>query len=331
MPAGLPILQEPTFSSCLVDDVGRRMRKLRVSLTDACDFRCVYCMPEDMRFMPKRLLMSADEIVALVSPLVDAGIEEIRLTGGEPALRADLVDIAARLSALPIRRLGITSNGRLLRHHLAELRSVTRLSSINVSLDTLQRERFRRITRRDAFDDVMECILQARDLGFEVKVNCVAQPGVNDDELLDFVAFASESNVEVRFLEMMNIGVAHDQSEVPVLSAAAIRAALSTTWELSPIAVEADSTAQRMLLRRRGHRDARIGIIASETESFCSECSRLRLSATGVLRPCLMTNTGTSLRGLPPAAFAAVVAQVVRQKPLKRLASIDQPMVSIGG
>ena len=158
--------------SSLMDHIGRRIRKLRVSLVDACNFRCFYCMPEDSRFMHPSKLMKVDEMVGIVGHLVEHGIDEVRLTGGEPTLRREFPEIVQRISQLPLAKLGLTTNGYILSQYL-EMLKASRCHHLNVSMDSLQADKFNRITRRDSFDAVYAAVMTAREMAFDLKINCV--------------------------------------------------------------------------------------------------------------------------------------------------------------
>ena len=176
----------------LTDVHGRRMRKLRVQLTDVCNFRCTYCMPLDVRFQPPSTLLPPDTLVDMVEGLVETGITEVRLTGGEPLVRKEFREIVEGIEALPLEKLGLTTNGHLLARHLPFL-AETKCRHINVSLDSLRPERFKAITRTPFFDQVLGSVLEAREMGFPVKINVVLIRGTNDDEVEDFAAFSGEA------------------------------------------------------------------------------------------------------------------------------------------
>jgi len=319
----------------LIDPVGRRIRKLRISVVDACDFRCTYCMPEDVKFMRRKELLPRDELLRLAGILVDEGVEEIRLTGGEPTLRPDFVEILKGLHQLRergLKRLGLTSNGARLRRFLPDVKA-SGCDNLNISLDSLDDDKFFAITKRNVGAEVKACIRDASAMGFDVKVNAVVQKGVNDDELDAFAHFSADVGVEVRFLEMMKIGVAIDQSDDLFISADDMLAQLSSwthTHEVRP----KDSTSYNFTMQLKDGSDdkrARVGFIASESKPFCDNCSRLRLSPKGVLRPCLMMNEGHSLVGLERDAIVDKLHQVMGMKPTHRLLQVLQPMVQIGG
>ncbi len=314
-------------SPALLDDHGRVMRKLRVSLTDACNYRCFYCMEENPVFTPSSRLLSPPEIESICGELIGMGLEEIRITGGEPSLRPEFPEIVERLSALPLKTLAMTTNGHYLEKHLPHLRT-TNLTKINVSVDSLDEGRFHAITRGGDLRRVLKALLSARDQGFEVKLNAIVFRGINDEEVAEFARFSAREGIEVRFLEYMKIGPGIRDFESRFVPAREIRSRLEKALgPLVPVVMPRDSTA-RVYTMSRGER---VGIIASESEPFCGDCSRLRLSATGVLRPCLMMNTGVSLRGVAAEEFPEVVSKVVSWKPEGRLPEVAQGMYQIGG
>ena len=314
------------MSPALPDKYGRRMRKLRISLLDACNMRCVYCMPDKAHFMPREAWASTEEIVRISGYLCALGIEEIRLTGGEPTLRPELLSIVEGLSCLPLAKLGLTSNGILLGPHLEALEA-TACKYLNISLDSLSPENFLRITQRDVFETVMSTVLRARDKGFCVKINVVALRGLNDHEVLDFVDWSGRESIAVRFLEVMNIGVMEKDFIKRLIPAAEMIAVIRKHYQLVAQIDAADATAYRF----QADNGADIGFIASESEPFCGNCSRLRLTPQGHLRPCLFTNTGIDLKGLAFAHYPAMLASLLELKPPGRVAHVAQPMYQIGG
>lgn len=315
------------ISPALLDTHGRVMRKLRVSLTDACNYRCFYCMEENPVFTAPSNLLTPEEIESICRRLVSLGLEEIRMTGGEPTLRPEFAEIAERLSDLPLKSLAVTSNGHFLKKHLPHLKS-TRVNKINVSVDSLDEGRFHSITRGGDLRRVLDSLLTARDMGFEVKLNMVVLGGINDDESPDFARFSATEGIEVRFLEYMKIGPGQEDFKRRFIPAAQTRDRLrEAAGGLDSVAMPRDSTAQVFTTPQGG----RVGFIASESEPFCGDCSRLRLSATGTLRPCLMLNTGISLRHARPEEYPDLVAQVVAKKPEGRIVEIAQGMYQIGG
>jgi cyclic pyranopterin phosphate synthase len=301
------------------------MRKLRVSLTDACQYRCFYCMPENPVFTANAKLLSAAEYGAICGTLVEHGIEELRVTGGEPTVRPEFREILETLAKLPAKRLSLTSNGQLLERHLEFLRGVG-CTHLNISLDSLDAGRFERITGGGDFRKVMACIEKAAGMGFEIKVNAIVFRGVNDDELGDFARWSAASRIEVRFLEYMKIGD-YAENWRRFMTADEMIAKLEETTTLYPVAVPRDATAFVFETTEGG----RLGFIASESKPFCGSCSRLRLSATGTLRSCLMSEQGLSLRHVDPSEYPGLLRRVLAMKPAGRLEHITQSMHEIGG
>lgn len=311
----------------LVDAHGRWIHKLRVQITDACNFRCFYCMPENARFMPAKFFLPVDHLVETVRQLIRHGIDEIRVTGGEPTLRREFPEIMEKLSPLPMAKLGLTTNGFLLDKYLPRLKA-TRLQHINISLDSLDRENFQRITKTDTFDQVKRGILRARDMGFTVKINTLMFRGRNDHEIPDFVRFSAREGIEVRFLEYMRIGTNYEANENTFLPAGEVIEDLRQRgFGLHREAVPQDSTSFNF----RTDDGGRIGFIASETIPFCGNCSRLRLTSTGLLRSCLFSTQGQSLRDVPVGEIRSVIENVMAMKPTGRRKEIRQDMFAIGG
>src|SRR3989338_683256 len=296
--------------SILVDAHGRQIHKLRVQLTDACNFRCFYCMPLTPEFLPSLSLLSSGELLDICSALVDFGIDEMRVSGGEPTLRKDFEAIIDGLSGLPLRKLGLTTNGFLLGEKLDFLKR-TRCQHINISLDSLRAGRFYEITKTKYFNKVYETVLQAKAQGFKVKVNTVVMRGFNDDEIMDFVRFSAEHDVEVRFLELMKIGCALQNHGLNFVSAQEIIKNIEECEKLLPQSVNRDSTSFNFTTAS----GAKVGFIASESQPFCGFCSRLRLTATGILRACLMSEAGVNLRGVPPSEYSEILKTVMAMKP----------------
>ena len=315
-----------TVNRTLVDPHGRRVRKLRVSLTDKCNLRCHYCMPLDATFMDEKSYLAADEIHDVVEELCAFGLEEVRLTGGEPLMRKSFGAIAERLGTLPLRRIGLTTNGVLLDRHLDVLRR-SLITHLNVSLDSLDEATFKRVTHGNHLKRVLANLRAAREADFTVKVNVVAMKGVNDHEVFDFARYSAELGIEVRFLELMRIGHALGKQTEQYISAEELIAALRTRHTLEPVAASADSTSFSFRLEN----GARIGFIASESKAFCGQCSRWRLSADGVLRACLFKDDGLSIRGVPRGEREPIFRTLLGMKPFMRPAEVLHPMNAIGG
>ena len=314
------------LKSILVDAHGRQIHKLRVQLTDVCNFRCFYCMPLTPEFLPSSALLSSKELIDISSVLVDFGIDEIRISGGEPTLRKDFETIIEGFSGLPLRKLGLTTNGFLLEEKLDFLKQ-TRCRHINISLDSLHQERFHEITKTKHFAEVYRAVLRAKRKGFQIKVNVVVMRGINDDEIMDFVRFSAEHDVEVRFLELMKIGCSNQNHGRYFVPAQEIIKKIEGPEVLFPQSVNRDSTSFNFTTPS----GAKLGFIASESQAFCSFCSRLRLTASGKLRACIMSEAGINLRGTAREEYPAIIQTVLRMKPLARIDHIKQPMYQIGG
>ena len=307
----------------LVDSYGRIHRDLRISVTDRCNFRCTYCMPEEgMQWLPRSELLTFEEIERITRVCAERfNVDSVRLTGGEPTLRAHLPALVERLAALrtgdgrPV-ELALTTNGATLRNHADDLVAAG-LRRVNVSLDTLRRDRFVELTRRDQLDRVLDGIAAAQEAGLDpVKVNAVVMRGVNDDEVVDLAAFGREQGVTVRFIEWMPLDADQRWDSGAVVSQAEIVAAIDAVHPLDPIQ-RGHEPAERF-----AYRDGRgeVGVIASVTRPFCGNCDRVRLTAEGELRSCLFSVDEVDLRALvrDPAAgdddLAAAVARCVAGK-----------------
>ena len=275
----------------LVDRFGRVHRDLRISLTDRCSLRCTYCMPEQgNEWLARSGLMTADEIVRVAGIAAASGITTFRLTGGEPLLRTDVVDIVRRLAAIsgphgPV-EIAMTTNGIRLADMLPDL-AAAGLDRLNISIDTLDRERFRELTRRDRLEDVRAGIAAAAASGLRpLKLNAVAMRGVNDDELVDLVEFALAHDAQMRFIEQMPLDAGHTWDRRQMVTRDEILTALRARWDLEPVPGRGGAPAERFLLDGG---PASVGVIASVTAPFCGDCDRLRLTADGQLRNCLFS------------------------------------------
>ena len=281
--------------SALIDSYGRSHKDLRVSLTDKCSLRCVYCMPEDFSdWLKSDHLLDTNELMSVISAAVSAGIEEIRLTGGEPLLRVDIVDIVSIISALPnAPKLSLTTNGLRLAE-LAKPLKEAGLERINVSLDTLDRDRFIRITHRDRIDDVFAGLKSARDVGLTpIKINSVLLRGVNDDEAPALLKWAIREGFSLRFIEQMPLDAGGIWDRSTMVTAQEVLASLSGHFDLSPALNRGSSPAEEFYIN--GTLET-VGIIGSVTQPFCGACDRLRLTSDGQLRSCLFSIEEMDLR-----------------------------------
>jgi GTP 3',8-cyclase len=285
----------PSAGPGLLDTLGRPLRNLRVSVTDRCNLRCQYCMPEeDYAWLRRADLLTFEEIQRLVEVFTEHGVDKVRLTGGEPLLRRDLPDLVRMLSRVSaVRDLAMTSNGVLLAGQAAALRAAG-LHRVTVSLDTLRPERFRALTRRDDHAAVLRGIEGARGAGFPgLKLDTVVIRGVNEDELIDLVEFARGIDAEVRFIEYMDVGGATHWSRELVVSRAEILRHLGARYgSIEPVREDTSAPAERFRLRD----GTTFGIIASTTTPFCRTCDRSRLTADGTWYLCLYAQRGVDLR-----------------------------------
>lgn len=314
------------IQSPLIDPHGRRVRKLRISLTDKCNLRCHYCMPLDATFMDERQYLGAEEYASIIEELVGLGLEEVRMTGGEPLMRKSFGDIAAGLSGLGLKKIGLTTNGVLLDRHLDVMKQYG-VHHLNISLDSLNEDTFRKITHGNHLARVLRNIESARRSNFNVKINVVAMRGVNDHEVLDFAEMARTLDVEVRFLEFMRIGYARHTQTDQFISARELMTRLESRYTLTRATVPADSTSFNFTLNN----GARLGFIASESQPFCGQCSRWRLSADGILRACLFKDDGHSIRNQPAPVRALIYQALLGMKPTTRPVEVLHQMNTIGG
>ena len=304
------------------DAHGRRISDLRVSVTDRCNFRCQYCMPADgMDWLPRDGILSFEEIGRLVRLLVGLGVEDVRLTGGEPLVRRDFPRLVGMLAGIPgLRDLSLTTNGYLLERQAAELVAAG-IHRVNVSIDSLARDRFFRITRRDSLAQVLaglEAIAAYPEVR-PVKVNAVAMRDFTEDEVLRFCELARSTDYQVRFIEFMPLDGDRAWRPDSVLTGAEIRAIIAAVHPLEEIGRDPHATA-RVFRFADGHGE--IGFVSPVSEPFCADCNRIRLTADGKLRTCLFSVHETDLRGplrdgASDADIEAVVRDAVWRKELK--------------
>jgi GTP 3',8-cyclase len=286
----------------LVDGYGRVHRDLRISVTDRCNFRCTYCMPEEgMDWLPRSEVLTFEEIERIARVCVERfGVDSIRLTGGEPTVRAHLPVLVGKVAALRLGGTGppvdvaLTTNGATLRSVAGDLVAAG-LRRVNVSLDTLRRDRFVELTRRDELDHVLEGIASACEAGLDpVKVNAVVMRGVNDDEVVDLATFGRERGVTVRFIEWMPLDADQRWRSDAVVSQAEIVAAIDAVYPVDPVE-RGHQPAERFVYRDGA---GEVGVIPSVTRPFCESCDRIRLTAEGQLRSCLFAVDEVDLRAL---------------------------------
>jgi cyclic pyranopterin phosphate synthase len=326
----------------LIDGHGRRISDVRVSVTDRCNFRCQYCMPaEGLPWLERDDVLSFEEIVRLVGLLAEMGVHDVRLTGGEPLVRRDFPRLAAMLATVPgVEDLSVTTNGYLLERDAEQLVRAG-INRFNVSIDSLQRDRFFEMTRRDALPRVLRGLeaLGRFPEAHPIKVNAVAMRGFTEQEALPFAEFARSHPYEVRFIEFMPLDADHSWTPDSVLSGDEIRAAIGAVYPLEPEPREAHATAR---VYRFADGKGRLGFINPVSEPFCGDCNRIRLTADGRLRTCLFSLNETDLRtplrdGSSDDEVERVIREAVWAKELKH--RVNEPgfvqparsMSAIGG
>jgi GTP 3',8-cyclase len=306
----------------LVDSLGREIRSLRVSVTDKCNFRCRYCMPaEGLEWLPRDEVLTFEEIARLVRVLSEMGVDEVRLTGGEPLVRRDVPVLVSFLAEIPgVRDLSLTTNGVLL-DRLAGPLVEAGLTRLNVSLDSLSHVRFAEITRRDALDRVLAGLEEAERYPElrPIKVNCVAIRGFTEDEVPALAELARRKPYVVRFIEFMPLDADEAWKEDEVLTGGEIRALIEERWPLEEIPAKPSSTARRF---RFADGAGEIGFVNPVSEPFCSSCDRIRLTADGQLRTCLFSRREWDLKaplreGASDEELGQLIRFAVRHKELK--------------
>ncbi|MGA1145654.1 MAG: GTP 3',8-cyclase MoaA [Candidatus Nanopelagicales bacterium] len=281
----------------LVDTYGRVHRDMRVSLTDRCSLRCNYCMPADFAdWIPGDHLLTTDELMLVLDVATGMGIEQVRLTGGEPLLRPDVVEVVRRINALPhAPKISLTSNGLRL-PQLAQQLADAGLERVNVSLDTLDPERFKQMTHRDRFHDVIAGIEASQQAGLlPVKVNAVLMRGFNDDEAVPLLRHAIANDWRLRFIEQMPLDAGGLWARPKMVTAAEIMEMLSAEFDLTPVPGRGSAPAEEFFVDGG---PATVGIIASVSAPFCAACDRLRLTADGQFRNCLFSQEETDVRSI---------------------------------
>lgn len=279
----------------MFDSTRREIHYLRLSVTDLCNLRCRYCMPDGVEKLEREAVLTYEEFLRLAALFAQCGIDTVRVTGGEPLVRKNVAQLVAGLKAIPgIRKVTMTTNGILLAQQLPALLAAG-LDSVNISLDTLRPEVFRQITARDEFAAVQAGLQAALESGIPVKLNCVPQAGVNEGELEDLAALAENRPLQVRFIEMMPIGYG---AAMPCISGPELRQRFARRWpELQPLTEAAFGDGPAVYYTVPGWQGS-IGFIAAVHGKFCASCNRVRLTSQGFLRPCLASEAGCDLRAL---------------------------------
>lgn len=304
----------------LIDNYHRHISYLRISLTDRCNLRCIYCMPpEGISLLNHREVLTLEEIERIASAAARMGISRIRITGGEPLVRKGVIELAGDLLKLPgIEDVSLTTNGILLTEHAAALRRAG-MRRINISLDTLDAEKYKRITRGGDIQRVLDGISAARREGFSpIKINVVAMRGINDDEVEDFARLTIERPVHIRFIEFMPIDIATDWDENSFISSSETREIIRRIGTLSPVEHSGKSGPAEMY--RLDGAAGQLGFISPLSNHFCDTCNRMRLTADGKLRTCLFSDQEIDLKtflrsGVSDQSLEQAIAEAIKSKP----------------
>ncbi|SIR02039.1 cyclic pyranopterin monophosphate synthase subunit MoaA [Rhizobium sp. RU35A] len=307
-------------SRAMIDPFGRAVTYLRVSVTDRCDFRCTYCMAENMTFLPKKDLLTLEELDRLCSAFIAKGVRKLRLTGGEPLVRKNIMFLVRALGrhieAGRLDELTLTTNGSQLARHAAELYECG-VRRINVSLDTLDSEKFRAITRWGDLSKVMEGIEAAQKAGLKIKLNAVALKGFNDHEIPEMLRFAHGRGMDLTVIETMPMGEIDEDRTDQYMPLSELRARLEETFSLEDIAYKTGGPARYVTVKETG---GRLGFITPMTHNFCESCNRVRLTCTGTLYMCLGQNDAADLRtalraSQDDAYLSAAIDEAITRKP----------------
>ena len=305
----------------MIDPFGRHITYLRVSVTDRCDFRCVYCMAEDMTFLPKAEVLSLEELDRLCSAFVRLGVKKLRLTGGEPLVRKNILflfrALSRHLESGALEELTLTTNGSQLAKYADELRSLG-VRRVNVSVDTLDPQKFTAITRWGRLDKVQEGLAAAKAAGLQIKINAVALKGVNEDEIDDLVAWCGREGFDLTLIEVMPMGdIGGEMRLDQYLPLSVARARLSQKWTLDEIDYRTGGPARYVRVRETG---GRLGFITPLTHNFCESCNRVRVTCTGTLYMCLGQEDAADLRAplrasTSDALLEAAIHEAIARKP----------------
>ena len=304
----------------LVDPFGRHVSYLRVSVTDRCDFRCVYCMSEHMTFLPKKDLLTLEELDRLCTAFVDKGVKKLRITGGEPLVRRNIMqlfrDLSRHLASGALEELTLTTNGSQLAKYASELADCG-VRRINVSIDTLKPDKFKQITRWGDLDKVLTGMQAAHEAGLQIKINAVALKGVNDDEIEDLLKYAHANGYDLTLIETMPLGDIEGDRTDQYLPLSKVRADLAERYTLEDIPYKTGGPARYVKIKETG---GRLGFITPMTHNFCESCNRVRLTCTGTLYMCLGQDDAADLReplraSKDPALIGAAIDEAISRKP----------------
>ena len=322
-------VNEPLESSKLVDPFNRHITYLRLSVTDRCDLRCTYCMPEKMTFLNKKEVLTFEEMYKLCSGFIHLGIKKIRITGGEPLVRKGIMDFFAMLKphlSSDLEELTLTTNGTQLHKYANELYS-SGVKRVNVSLDTLDQEKFKQITRLGNLQDVLLGIQAAKDANLKIKINCVALKNINDHEIDDFINWCIKNDFDLTFIETMPMGDIGNETRLNhFLSLDELKKSISSKFELEDISFSSGGPAKYCKIKGS---DIKLGFITPLSHNFCSGCNRIRIDATGVLHQCLGQSTSLDFRKIlrdpsyNDTGLFENIRQAIKQKPEKHSFAYD--------
>lgn len=312
----------------LVDTFQRRVSYLRLSVTDRCDLRCSYCMPERMQFLPRKEVLTLEELHQLALGFIARGVTKIRITGGEPLVRRDIMELIRALGrelGNGLEELTLTTNATQLAEH-AEALAEAGVRRVNISLDTLDRAKFAELSRRDALPQVLEGIAAAKEVGLKIKLNAVALKGINEGELPDLIGWAHGEGFDIALIEVMPLGEIEEDRIDHYLPLAGVRTKLEQRWTLTPSDHRTGGPARYFDIAETG---GRLGLITPLTNNFCSGCNRIRVTATGQLYPCLGGGERVDLRAAlrsedPEAQLIAALNEAMAIKPERHHFRIEQ-------
>ncbi len=321
----------------LIDPFNRQITYLRLSVTDRCDLRCTYCMPEKMTFLNKREVLTFEEMYKLCIGFIHLGIKKIRITGGEPLVRKGIIDFFEMLKphlSSGLEELTLTTNGTQLRKYADELYS-NGVKRVNVSLDTLDQKKFKQITRLGNLQDVLLGIQAAKDANLKIKINCVALKNINDDEIDTFINWCIENDFDLTFIETMPMGDIGNETRLNhFLSLNELKRTISSNFELEDISFSSGGPAKYSKINGSS---IKLGFITPLSHNFCSSCNRIRVDATGVLHQCLGQNNSLDFRKIlrnssyNDSDLLENIKKSIRQKPEKHSFAYDFSKAHIGG
>ena len=327
----------------LIDSFGRQMEYIRLAVTDRCNLRCQYCMPaHGIEIAPRADLLTFKEMYRIIRVLTELGITKIRLTGGEPFVRKDFMRFLEMLSFNDLlEAINITTNGAMISKHIPRLEKMDKIKHINLSIDSLQKEKFNQITRRDVFPEVYETFEALEKSSLNLKLNVVVQPGFNTDEIVDFVALTKDKNVAVRFIEEMPFNGKGQREMQENWNYTRILEEIKTQFEVEPIVLEKSSTSRNFSIV--GHKGS-VGIIPAFTRTICGDCNRIRITPIGTVKNCLFDDGVFNIRdflrnGASNDDLKTLFLKLVRDKPEngfiaeanRKEGNVSESMSTIGG